>query len=341
MKRTVFPLAALLLLVASPMTGTAAAQQDRDEDHQWREEPRSLDLERTATQFHFTSERTSELGEDSLDVKYHRETGKLEYRFDAQDPDGERSELAYDVNIKALVEFRSEDGRFGVDADIVERYSVPELESHDFTSDTILQGRGYEAVAEYVIPDRREQDGGPLEDPRPLSDGTLRLEFIMVESPRQVDGEGLVPLDLLMDVHISDHPYTEDDTRIALEATITGSSADPMTINEEGFNQRAGLFESDFIWAPTAQVDRIQRDVHSTVLSFPNEAGSDEYLLMAVYPRGEEVEHAWTTTTKRFADLPDQVVELLTRGNVWLFAGALLATTVLAGWPVMNRLREK
>jgi hypothetical protein len=339
MKRwTTLTTSILLALVLAASTASAQAAQ---QDEAWRDEPRHLSLERTTDQLHFRSERTSDLGEDRLDVRYHRDTGRLEYRFTAFDGTGEGTQIIYTTTLLALVEHRiaDEEDPYGADTQIVERYRLQELERRPLERQAILQGLGYRAVAEYVIPDRRDRDDGPLADPVPLGDGTLRITLTMVERPRSVQQEPLVPTQLLVDIEIIDHPFTAADTRLALETSLTGTRMDRLNINETSLSQQAGHYQGLLEWSPTVTLGTTHQEAQLTLMSLPGPEQT-EHRLTSTYPQHDNIRHTWSLETHRFKEIPQEILELITRGDPLLFTGAAAVALALAGIPVAKRLRE-
>lgn len=342
MKRRVLPALAILLLTGALVLQPAGASEDeREIDTSWLEERRqlSLDISTARDRAEFTSQRNSELGEDTVNVHYDRDTGRLEYRFTSFDAEGEGIRLSYDWQLVGLVEFRdpSGEGHYGLDSQVVERYDLNTMNAQGLTQ-TGLIPNGNQIIAEYTIPGRGEHDDGPLGETTRLSDGTLQLILTMTERPQQVEGQQAMPTEIHVHLNIEDHPFTEDDTLLAAEFRVSGNPGPDM--GQDQLLQNRGSFESYAQWDPDARIDGALQPVQTTALAFPGNGNEGAFVLVSAYPQGDTISQGWTMGTLQYERIPEQIVEVLTRGNALIYGLALVATLVLAGLPVARRLNR-
>ncbi len=342
MTRRVLPtLAVIALATTMALQPVGANEGERDIDRSWLEERRDLSLEisNTRDEATFTSQRDTELGEDTVDVHYERDTGLLQYRFTSFDADGEGQRMSYDLRLVGLIEFRdpSDEGRYGLDAQVVERYDLSTMDAKGLTQSGLI-ANGNQVIAQYTIPGRGEDSDGPLDETNRLADGTLEVFLTMTDSPQQVGGQQTMPTEIQVDLNIQDHPFTEDDTWLAAEFRVTGTPAPDMT--DDRLLQQRGLFESYTEWDTDARVDGAQRGVHTTALAFPGNGNEGAFVLVSSYPHGEAISQRWTVGTLQYEAISEPIVEIFTRGNALIYGLALVGTLALAGFPVARRLQN-
>lgn len=325
---------ALLLLFPAAAQSTAA----EDEEPAFRLEHRDVALAVRADGFRFQSERASELADDTITADFDLQTAALTYTYRAESP--RQDTLAHRVTFTAVTEYRDADGdgRYSLPDTAVQRFDIASVGGG--TVERPLLGDADQAVVTYPLPASSGDGGGtvPVGEQEQLpADGRLELRVLMVERPTQTSGRSVSPTEADIQIRITDFPYRQEDTRLALEVRVM-SAPHGIDLQEDParYASIAPPFQTYTTWDPEATADGQATPAAATHLAH----GEDEALMVFDYGRGDDTTHHMQTGTLATQGAAEEVARLLAKGDWRIYLAGLLGTLLVAGVPAAYRLRQ-
>lgn len=349
MTRTILAML-LATIVVLPVLSLGAAAQTEALDREWREEARKLSFETLSDGFRGESVRESEIGDDELVARFFLDEGRLRVRYVSTEP-GNESVLTMDLGFLGLVEFRDTDadGRYGFGDRSVQRITIGDMEGASVVSESFLTN-GHAATVSYSFPNRSSSEASndtvpPISDDEPsLLPGTLLLRFYMVPTTQTFGGSTVTPMDIKFDIEMTDFPYREAGTKLALETRFSASES----VRDAPWRDRAleigdGYFRGFLGWTRTAMVDSNPRPVEVSTLSHVPGADEDRGSSVAMaftYPAGDKIVHDPQVGIVRYQGDLGEALRDLVEGNWLLYTLGLVVTLAAVGVPAVIRLRQ-
>ncbi|KXB02938.1 hypothetical protein AKJ45_03015 [candidate division MSBL1 archaeon SCGC-AAA261F19] len=127
------------------------------------------------------------------------------------------------------------------------------------------------------------------------SDGVFKAVVHASGKPIIAKGENVMPNEVKIDIEITNFPYRENDSKLALktelesELEVEEQKREIEDTDEEEVQITSGNYGGFFSWKKTAQVDGVSKPVKSTnIFDDPEEGDRELYL---IYEHGDSIVH--------------------------------------------------
>lgn len=127
------------------------------------------------------------------------------------------------------------------------------------------------------------------------TDGVFKATLHVAGRAMSVGGELVKPNEVKIDIEITNFPYQENDSKLALKTELESTmeteeeKREIEGTNEEEVQVTSGNYGGFFSWKKTALVDGVSREVKSTAVSEDPEEGEKEFYL--IYEHGDKIVH--------------------------------------------------
>lgn len=332
-----------MTIVMGAPAAIAESHADAEQEEDWASQERTLVFDSDHRRgFVFESTRDTEITHDVIQGSFDLDTVtyRVEYIHDPQPgaegivPDSNQTWSTMTVQFIQIIEFHdvTGDGTFSPLTDEVVRkiplegYRTPQMTFT--TADAAKQTRV--ATAQFPF----------------SSGGSFELEFHVSPTPYQVGEKTHAPTVTSFDVRLTDYPYQQDDTRVALHTQM--SVADSIDydetssmINVQNRDPSEFDFEGRYAW-DTALAGGTDT-VNTTVIELPTGGSSGEASkanVLFAYPQSDTIEQSGHIGFYESPGLADRVLGMV--GNWYLFIiGLLVAVVVLGGTMYLQVSREE
>ena len=275
-------LASLLLVL-----GVGVAAGDEDDE-------REVQVDVSSSKAVVKSESKAPDRKDELVLEFDNGEHLFLLKYESEDGD-EELEAEVKVELEGLLEWRDLNGNGRLDPDageVVQRVSLDDLDPSSVTFDPVeVEGvQGVKVVGASSAPDKH-------------GDLALTLTLHAFGQFLEVGGTSLEPTSMKFDIHIEGFPYQEEDSALALSATVEmKAEAEAEGVEEDGgeaIAARIGKYVSFFSWGAGVSVDGQPGTVGQTVVKREEKSelegdGQESKLkseLYLLYPRGESILH--------------------------------------------------
>ncbi|KXB04061.1 hypothetical protein AKJ48_03430, partial [candidate division MSBL1 archaeon SCGC-AAA261O19] len=230
-------------------------------------------------------EEHPEEDEDEQRLKISTEEGaKFELEYEdllaaGENEEGREVELEYEVEFDAIIEFADNNGNGLYD----EGEEIYEYDLEDASFDPIQNtSENVSGVTVYTITMQ-------------TSDGVFKAIVHTSGKPITVNGENVTPNEVKIDIEITNFPYQENNSKLALkteldsELEVEEEKREIEETDEEEVQVTSGNYGGFFSWKKTALVDGVSKPVKSTNISDDPEEGDRELYL--IYEHGNKIVH--------------------------------------------------
>lgn len=351
------------LLLALAMTlapaATVAAQQGEETPYETTVE----DDHATITIDHTLGDRSA-----STEVAFDTDEGAFATAFNYENATSEAtSQLA--VALHQLVEYEDTNGNGVYDAEdeVASAWKIANasknvtgtsngtlawqpLEEKNATSDDGMAGTRIVGEARFPAQD---PIAGVLEQIGQGENRTFTVDLRVFGQPVTLDGEQLGPMQVQVDLGVTNYPYTANGTQLAL---VTGTASEQTITVDEGASQVAASkmleyhqVDLAFAWQDEATVDDEIQPVATTTLEQPSDEDADEAesdsenddeattLLAFSYARGDEIAHG-TTIGAHATTLDETAIDRARDGldavpgvTAWIALVGIASTALVVG----------
>lgn len=310
----------------------ASGERDEDgsdeDDKEWEEEPRELDVRTSGSGFEYESQRETSLAKDEIRARFDAESSRFRFDYDAEG--GEETDLSFRVEFVALLEHEDDDadGAYDVGERVLRRIALGSLRP---TLEAASRG-GLEVVdATYAL----------------QPSGSLTLRFHVVSEGATVDGVSVTPTQAKYDVQVDGYSWSTGTSRLALETrtrTTLETEFDEDDEGEPGIEFARGRVAGFYRWVNTTLVDGRVEPVGATVLAQRTSAADEEFAHESVvvfsYVQGASITHDPSFGVERLAEAAAQLAAGV-KGEWRVFAVSLGATAAILLATALPRLRRR
>lgn len=273
---------------------------------------------------------------DAFELLYER--GEFQFTY-MRHADSDEASLKFSLRLESLIEFSDKNGNGSFDAG--ESVKTLDLEN------AVFLPLSYESVP---APDGEIQHVFTIETGETLSH-ILRVTVIVTNSFTRIQGRLITPMEVKLELSVSDFPFNEIDTKLAISFELESSSTMRLETpsfdqihfgeqEEEQVNVTAGKSFAFFSWSREVTVDGAQ----SPVFSSSKVVGDKEIELYLAYPRGSLIVHdpKIGVMSDAFYSILNRPPEYTPRGDFPLFiiSLAVLAVTVSVTVVLRRKRRE-
>jgi hypothetical protein len=219
------------------------------------------------------------VGADGDRIRMRLRADEAELRFDFLTAETNLTEVQLELEFEAVLEYMDENGngRFDKGETVLQEFRV---------RDMAFSGPVIEQVS----------DGSRIEVTYEASGFTLGLVFWVFGNETLVNGTLVRPTEVKFDIHVTDYPFQEEDSNLAVVFDLK-TEVEPEMNSEatlESLEAISGQYEGFFRWSTTAEVDGEVVDVNSTVIEVETEVNGEfevERTIALSYPQGSAIVH--------------------------------------------------
>ncbi len=314
------------LMLLAPLAGA------HEEEHEWEDDDRTLEVEEDETGVEIRSDRDDELGDDR--VRLRLDGDAIEFDFQLQEGEEPREvESELEVELERILEFEDEngDGAFQNSDDVRESYDKNDLTLENITISNVSSGGvdGVQVSARYAF----------------LAFPGSYLEFQVTAFGNLTSFQGVLqrPVELKMDIIFEAFPYTEATTLPAVELDVKTEAPEETNLTGDQVAFTTGNLTAVFSWLRTATVDGVDQRVGVTVGPAETEIEDGQvetvHPVVFAYARGDNIVHDPTFGFVRSVVPISETLSIL--GNTLFFAIGIAAAVIVFAVLAFARRKRK
>ena len=318
----------LALVLAALLVAPLVAADESD----WGEDERGLELITEQDRFELRSDRVA--GDVHDEIRLELDGSNVRFDFELREsPGAVEAEAGLRLELERLIEFRDAngDGAFQSSDDVRAEYDAGDLPLVSLASGPTSSGGvdGIEVTATYNV------TGKP--------GSTLAFRATAFGNVTTFQGLPQRPVDVKLDLVLTDFPYEENDTLPAIELKVAAEAPRGPNVTARDVSFTSGNLTGAFAWKDVADVDCVERPVHTTAVRLPDEVEGGEVeavlSLTFAYARGASIVH---DPTFGFDLAGVGTVVIVSALGHWGFyaLGAVLAAIVFGSLAVARRGRK-
>ena len=299
-------------------------------DDEWGEDGRELEIDWSSDRFELRSDRVA--GDAHDEIRLELDGSNVRFDFELREsPGAVEAEAGIRLELERVIEFRDAngDGAFQASDDVRAEYDQGDLALVSLTSGPASSGGidGIEVIATYNFTDKPGSG----------------LAFRATAFGNVTTFQGLPqrPVDVKLDLELTNVPYEENDTLPAIELKVVAEAPRGPNVTARDVSFTSGNRTGVFSWKDVADVDGVERPVRTTAVRLPDEVEGGEVeavlSLTFAYARGANITH---DPTFGF-DLAPVATVVSFLGHWGFYAlGAVLAAAVFASLALARRGRK-